>query len=200
MSGELETQNKRTIQAVCDELIEHRRVIEVLNVKQILRISEVVFECLNRNGQVLFCGNGGSASQAQHFAAELVCKYKMNRRAFASISLTTDTSIITAQANDTGYDTVFERQVEALCNKGDVLIALSTSGESRNVIKAAKKAKIIGAKVIAFVGKNKENELSRIADVVLSVESTDTPRIQEAHLTAGHIMCGIVERRLVSKS
>ena len=144
----------------------------------------------------MFCGNGGSASQAQHLAAELVCKFRLTRKAYDAMSLTTDTSIITAQSNDYSFDTIFERQVEAHGKKGDVLIGLSTSGNSPNVIKAIEKAKQLGVYTIAFLGNNNKCKIAGIADMALYIKSSDTPRIQEAHITAGHIICDIIEKEI----
>ena len=168
--------------------------IESLDIDRIKSISAKLIECLNNDGKIMLCGNGGSASQAQHIAAELVCKFRMNRRAYAAIALTTDTSIITAQANDHHFDSIFERQIEAHGRKGDVLIGLSTSGKSRNVAKAMQKAKESGIFTVALIGNDRKSSLVKIADEVLFIESSDTPRIQEAHLLAGHIICDLVEK------
>jgi len=165
---------------------------------KIVEIAQRIVTCYSKSGKVMLCGNGGSASQAQHLAAELVSKFRLKRPALSAIALTTDSSILTAQANDVGFETVFERQVEAHGRKGDVLIALSTSGNSPNIVKALKAAKCMGIVAVVFTGSNRKCLASRIADEVLFVESGDTPRIQEAHLVAGHILCDIVETELGS--
>jgi len=172
---------------------------ESIDVARLLGFSEIIVKALLAGGKVMFCGNGGSASQAQHLAAELVCKFRLKRNPISAIALTTDTSVLTAQSNDVGFDTVFERQVEALGRKGDVLIALSTSGESPNAVRAVKVAKKMSIRTIAFVGADRKCALARSADEVLFVNSSDTPRIQEAHLVAGHILCDLVERKLAAK-
>jgi len=166
--------------------------------KNIAGFAGLVAECFKKGNKVLICGDGGSAAQSQHIAAEFVGRYKMERKALPCIALTTDTSILTAWTNDYGFDTVFERQVQALGKKGDVLIGISTSGNSENIIKALKKAKESGIKTVALLGKH-GGKTKNIADVELIVPSDDTPRIQEAHITILHIMCELVEKELFSK-
>lgn len=154
-----------------------------------------VVSALRGGGTVAFCGNGGSASQAQHFAAELVARFRRERRALRAIALTTDTSILTAVGNDYCFDQVFSRQVEALLEPGDVLIALSTSGQAANVCAAAQTAREIGAVVIGFTGRD-GGRLAELCDIELRVPHTDTARIQEAHLLLGHLLCDAVEAAL----
>jgi len=170
--------------------------VRPLDKQKLLDMSRIIAECLKRGGKVMFCGNGGSASQAQHLAAELVCKFRINRKAFNAMSLTTDTSILTAQSNDYSFDTVFSRQVEAHGRKGDVLVGLSTSGNSPNVVKALQAAKKIGITTIAMTGNDIKCKLAKVSDNILFVNSSDTARLQEAHLVAGHIICELVEKRL----
>ena len=179
-----------------DSIRESTDTIHSLDQSKIIAIASRIASSLLEGHKVMFCGNGGSASQAQHFAAELVCKFRTERKAFDAIALTTDTSILTAQSNDYSFDTVFSRQVEAHGRKGDVLVGLSTSGNSQNVIHAIMAAKGIGIRTIALIGDDKECKLAKIADEVLYVNSSDTPRIQEAHLAAGHMICELVERGL----
>ncbi len=143
-------------------------------------------------GKILLCGNGGSAADSQHIAGELVGRFKKERRAIAAISLTTDTSVMTCLGNDYGFDRVFERQVEALGRKGDLLIAISTSGSSANVLKAAVKAKEIGMTVIGFFGKG-GGAIVKYCDLAFLAPETDTPRVQEMHILAAHIICELVE-------
>jgi D-sedoheptulose 7-phosphate isomerase len=147
---------------------------------------------LRGGGKILWCGNGGSAADSQHLAAELVGRFRRERRGLASISLTTDTSILTCVANDFGYDSVFSRQVEAIGSPGDLLVALSTSGNSRNVVAALEAARSKGLTTVALTGKG-GGKMAQLADHVLSVESTDTARIQEVHILAGHMLCDWVE-------
>jgi D-sedoheptulose 7-phosphate isomerase len=184
------------VKLVAESIKDSTDAIKSTDGSKIVEIAQKLVRCYRRGGKVMLCGNGGSASQAQHIAAELVSKFRLKRPALSAIALTTDSSILTAQANDVGFETVFERQVEAHGRKGDVLIALSTSGNSPNVVKALKAAKSMGLVTVVFTGSNRKCIASRIADEVLFVESSDTPRIQEAHLFAGHILCEIVEAEI----
>jgi D-sedoheptulose 7-phosphate isomerase len=161
----------------------------------ILRFAEEVASTLRSGGKVILFGNGGSAADAQHIAAEFVGKFKLVRNALPAIALTTNTSTLTAIANDISFDDVFVRQVEALVSKGDLVVGISTSGRSANVIKAIVKAKELGAKTVALTGGD-GGELAKKADLAVIVPSDSTPRIQEAHITIGHIVCELVEREL----
>jgi len=152
-------------------------------------------EVLRSGGTLFFAGNGGSAADAQHLATEYVVRYQTNRPALRAVALTTDTSLLTACANDLGFEEVFARQVEALARPGDLLSLHSTSGESPNVIRAAQAAKARGVPVVAFLGKG-GGQLKELADVVFVVPSDDTARIQELHLAVEHLICDIVEDRL----
>ena len=152
-------------------------------------------EALRGGGALLFAGNGGSAADAQHIAAEYVVRFQTNRPALRAIALTTDTSLLTAAANDMGFDEVFSRQVEALGRAGDVLVLHSTSGESPNVVRAAQAAKARGVTVVAFLGKG-GGAVRELADLALVVPSDDTARIQEIHLALEHLICELVEERL----
>ena len=162
---------------------------------KIAQISEICIESLKNGNKIIFCGNGGSAADSQHLAAELVGRYKKNRPAIASIALTTDTSNITAIGNDFGYDTIFERQVEALGKQGDVLVGISTSGNSKNVVLAFEKAKKMGITTIAFTGQ-KGGKMKELADITLNVPSDITNNIQEMHIASGHLICGIIENEV----
>ena len=160
----------------------------------ILRAGETILSAFRAGGKLLLCGNGGSAADAQHIAAELVIRMTVaNRRALPAIALTTDTSALTAGGNDIGFDNVFSRQVEALGAKGDVLLAISTSGNSENVLRAAGEAKRKGMTVVAFLG-HKGGKLAPLADVAVIVPSSDTQRIQEGHIAVAHVICGHIER------
>ena len=152
-------------------------------------------DSLKSGGKIIFCGNGGSAAQAQHLAAELVGRYKLERRAMAALSLTVDTSNITAIGNDYGYDDIFRRQLEGLGRKGDVLIGLSTSGNSRNVVLAFELAREMGVTTIALTGEG-GGRMKELADICIAVPSQETNHIQEMHIAVGHILCGLVEKKL----
>jgi len=150
---------------------------------------------LRGGGTLFFAGNGGSAADAQHIAAEYVVRYQTTRPGLSALALTTDTSVLTACANDLGFDEVFARQVESLARPGDLLVLHSTSGESPNVIRSAQSAKARGVPVVAFLGKS-GGPLRALADVALVVPSDETARIQELHLAIEHIICDIVEERM----
>lgn len=149
-------------------------------------------------GKLLLCGNGGSAADSQHIAAEFINRFRMERRPLPAIALTTDTSILTAISNDYNFDHVFSKQIEALATPKDVVIGISTSGNSQNVITALDAARSAGAKAVAFTGKSGGNTTGH-ADLVLSVNSEDTPRIQEVHIFLGHLLCDMVEQELFTK-
>jgi len=167
-------------------------------VDKIERVSTMVIEAIKNGNKVIFCGNGGSAADSQHLAAELIGKFYFNRQSLPAVSLTVNTSIITAIGNDFGFDKVFARQLEGIGKTGDVLIGLSTSGNSENVVEAFKLAKKIGIKTIALTGEN-GGILKDLADILINVPSNNTPRIQEAHIMIGHIICELVEKEFVSK-
>ena len=160
----------------------------------IIKIALEIAAAFRRGNKVLLCGNGGSAADAQHIAAELAGKFKLERPPLPAIALTTNTSVLTALANDFGYDEVFSRQVRALAAPGDVVIGISTSGNSPNVILALEEARVKGVLAIAFSGCG--GALKETANLCLDVPTSDTPRIQEAHITAGHIICALVEEEL----
>jgi D-sedoheptulose 7-phosphate isomerase len=145
------------------------------------------------NGKkVLWCGNGGSAADSQHLAAELMGRFRRERRGLPSIALTTDTSVLTAVGNDYGYEMVFQRQVEGLCVKGDVLVGISTSGNSRNVCAALETARELGAFTVAFTGEG-GGMMAKLADATVQMASKDTARIQEGHILCGHMLCDWIE-------
>jgi len=161
----------------------------------IATIADTYVAALRADGTLFFAGNGGSAADAQHLATEYVVRYRSSRPALRAIALTTDSSLLTACANDMGFDEVFARQVEALARAGDVLSLHSTSGESPNVIRAAQSAKARGVTVVGFLG-HAGGRLKDLADMVLIVPSDDTARIQEIHLAIEHLICSMVEERL----
>jgi len=151
--------------------------------------------CLRAGGTLFFAGNGGSAADAQHIAAEYVVRYEAARPALRAVALTTDTSVLTAGANDLGFAEVFARQVEALARPGDVLVIHSTSGESPNILAAARAAKARGVGVVAFLGKS-GGPLRDLADAAIVVPSSQTARIQEMHLALEHVICELVDERM----
>ena len=181
-----------------DIILESIQVKEELlhtSLGKIVEIVDAMIDALKKNGKVILFGNGGSASDSQHIAAELVGRFKKDRTALAGIALTTNTSILTSLANDYGYEIIFAKQIEALGKKNDIAIGISTSGKAKNVILGIKQAKKMGLKTIALTGAD-GGELAKIADVALIVPSNITARIQEAHITIGHIICEIVEQTL----
>ncbi len=181
-----------------DVLLESIQVKEEIlrnQIDQIYDIAQIMIDALKKDGKVIVFGNGGSASDSQHIAAELVGRFKKDRSALAGIALTTNTSILTSLANDYGYDVVFARQVEALGNKNDVVLGISTSGKAKNVALGIKQAKKMGIKTVALSGGD-GGEIVKLADVSLVVPSKITARIQEAHITIAHIICEMIEQEL----
>ena len=180
------------------EFIEHIKVSQnTLDsiVKQIENASKICINSLKNGGKILIMGNGGSAADAQHIAAELVGRYKTERKGLSAIAITTDTSAITSIANDYGFLHVFDRQVRALAQKKDVVIGISTGGTSANVVNALKTANELGCQTIGFSGKD-GGEFNAICDVNLLVNSHDTPRIQEMHILIGHTICHLIDLEL----
>ncbi|MBO7228999.1 MAG: D-sedoheptulose 7-phosphate isomerase [Bacteroidales bacterium] len=157
--------------------------------------AELIVKTYKQGGRVFFCGNGGSAADAQHLAAELSGRFYFDRPPLAAEALHVNTSYITAVANDYAYDVIFSREVEAFCKEGDVLIGISTSGNSANVLKAFETAKGKGVLTIAMTGES-GGKMASISDILINIPSNDTPRIQESHITIGHIICQIVEEEL----
>jgi D-sedoheptulose 7-phosphate isomerase len=156
---------------------------------------ELCEQALAAGKKLLFIGNGGSAADAQHLAAELVVRFKLTRRGLPALALTVDSSALTAIGNDFGFDQLFSRQVEALGQPGDVLIALTTSGNSDNVVKAVPVAQSMGIRVVAMTGAS-GGKIAGMADMCLRMPSDDTPRIQEAHTLLGHMLCDLLEKRM----
>jgi len=159
------------------------------------RASALLIDAFRSDKKVLFCGNGGSAADAQHISAELSGRFKQDRKPLFAVALHVNSSYMTAVANDYGYDEVYERMTEAMGRSGDVLVGLSTSGNSKNVVKAMEKARSIGMSTIALLGE-KEGAMAGLADVVIHVPSTDTARIQELHITLGDVLCEEIESEL----
>ena len=174
---------------------EHQDAIAKLSAMQdqIAPLADAWLTALKNGKKVIFFGNGGSAADAQHLAAELVVRYRVNRPALAGLALTTDTSILTAHSNDFGFETVFSRQIEALAQPGDVALGISTSGTSPNILAALKAANERGCVTIAFTGE-KVSECSKLAQHTFRAPSTITARIQECHLLIGHLLCDVAEQ------
>jgi len=183
------------LSSILDRTIaEHLSVIEELRRQQstLERIATEMARAIMAGNKILWCGNGGSAADAQHLAAELVGRFRRERRALPSIALTTDTSVLTAIGNDYGYADVFRRQVEGLCAPGDVVVGISTSGNSENVCVALEAARELKGVTIAFTGAG-GGKMASLADITLCVPSKDTARIQEAHILCGHMLCDWIE-------
>jgi D-sedoheptulose 7-phosphate isomerase len=181
-------------------LAETQRVVSAMLHDQSLQdsLAAAAFACehaLRKGGKILLAGNGGSAADAQHMAAEWVGRFALDRPGLAALALTTDTSVLTAIGNDMGYDKVFSRQVQALGQRGDVFIGYSTSGQSANILQAFEAAKQKGLVCIGFTGQS-GGPMQQCCDVLLQVPSLDTPKIQEGHLVLGHILCGLVEQAM----
>lgn len=161
----------------------------------ILEAANRIKSCLHKGGKLILMGNGGSAGDAQHIAAELIGRFKKERKAMPAISLTVDTSSLTALGNDYGFDIIFERQLEALAQKNDAVLGISTSGNSENVVRALKKANEYGLETIGLVGNN-GGKIKEVANLSIVIPSNDTARIQEVHITIGHIICELIEEDL----
>lgn len=189
--------NNTSLIEIIDSKIQDSASLKLMLKGQSEVISDIaieIAEAFSRGNKVLLCGNGGSAADAQHIAAELAGKFYRDREPLPAIALTVNTSVLTAIANDYSYKEVFVRQVRAMVKGGDIVVGISTSGSSDNVILALEEAKKCGARTVAFTGSG--GKLKSVADLCLTVYSADTPRIQEAHITAGHIICYLVEEML----
>jgi len=183
---------------ITDILLESIQVKEELlrtGITKIKEIAELIIDCLKKNGKVILFGNGGSAADSQHIAAELVGRFKKDRTALAALALTTNTSVLTSLGNDYGYEVIFSKQIEALGQKNDVCIGISTSGKAKNVALGLKQANKMGIKTVALTGGD-GGEIAKLADTSLIVPSSVTARVQEAHITIGHIICELVEQQL----
>ena len=185
---------KNIILNILDDSIEAKRHCIENSIDTIIKAADMLAACLSRGNKILIFGNGGSAADAQHLAAEFVNRFQIERPPLAAVALTTDTSILTSIGNDYQFDDIFSKQVEALGRKGDVAWGISTSGNSANVIQAIKAARKIGMSTIGMNGR--AGELAGCVDLVFGVASDVTARIQESHITLGHILCDLVERKL----
>jgi D-sedoheptulose 7-phosphate isomerase len=185
---------------IAEQISEAERVMAAMHTDQALSrtieaAAAACIQCIKRGGKILLAGNGGSAADAQHIAGEFVSRFAFDRPGLAAIALTTDTSILTAIGNDYGYERLFSRQVQALGNKGDVLIVYSTSGKSPNILRALDEARSKGLICVGLTG-NRGGLMRDLCDFLLEVPSDDTPKIQEGHLVIGHILCGLVENAM----
>lgn len=174
------------------------QVAETLS-EEILNAAHSIRDCLSAGGKLLLMGNGGSAADSQHIAAELIGRFKKERKAIPALALTVDSSSLTALGNDYGFESIFSRQVEALANPNDAIIGISTSGNSKNIIRALNLAREIGAKTIGLMG-NTGGSMKDCVDIGIIVPSNDTARIQEVHITIGHIICEIIEQDLIREN
>lgn len=177
---------------------EHLKVVNIIDIKlkkKILKTAEILSYSLKKGGTIFWCGNGGSASDSMHLAAELIGKFKKKREPLKSISLASNPSVITCISNDFGYENLFSRQIQALGKKNDVLVTLSTSGNSKNIIKAIKQAKNKKLNIINFLG-NDGGKCKNTGDLDLIINSTSTARIQEIHIMIGQIICDLIEKNL----
>lgn len=183
------------IEIQLQESINTKKDLLATQLATIQKIARITTDAFKKNHRLYLIGNGGSAADAQHIAGELIGRFKINRRPLPAIALSTDTSVITALANDFGYDTCFARQIEALVTTGDVVFALSTSGNSKGILNAVLAARDRGAITVGFTGKD-GGLLKDVVDICLRAPSDNTPRIQECHITVGHIVCFMVEKEL----
>ncbi|MBU4148918.1 MAG: D-sedoheptulose 7-phosphate isomerase [Candidatus Omnitrophica bacterium] len=186
---------KNKIAALIKEDIQVKEALLKSQVSSIHKLAMMMLETVKKGNKILIFGNGGSASDSLHIAAELVGRFKKERKALPAIALSSNTPIITALANDYSFECVFERQVAALGKKGDMALGISTSGKSRNVIRGIEKAIKIKMKTAVLTGKYR-GRLFRIADLSICVPSNNTPRVQESHITIGHIVCELIENGL----
>lgn len=187
-SIELLTKKVSTLESLLDSLISSHG-------EEFAASASIFSKALKQGNTIFWCGNGGSASESSHLAVELIGRFKNNRRPLPSISLNSDTSAITCIANDFGYDEIFARQLEGLAKQGDVLVALSTSGKSKNILRALRKAKDLGVTTIALLGKGGGEALNN-ADYAIVIDSSETARIQEIHLLIGHTFCEFAEMEM----
>lgn len=186
---------KDKITSIIEESVKVKEQVKEKLIDNIMAVTEEILTCYNRGNKLLICGNGGSAADAQHFVGELMGKFKMERTPLPCIALTTNSSLITAWSNDFSFDTVFERQIEALGDKDDVLISITTSGNSENIIRGIQKAKELGMRTASLLGKDGGKTRS-MSDIEVIVPSDNTPRIQEAHILIIHIICELVEEQI----
>lgn len=183
------------VRSLAESSLETKREFFAAHAGLVVRLAEVMIESLRAGGKILVFGNGGSAADAQHIAGELVNRFHFDRPALAAIALTTDSSVITSVGNDSSFDYVFSRQIEALGRAGDVALGISTSGNSPNVIEAMKSAKHLEIRTAGLLGRD-GGRLARLVDLPIIVEHKSTPRIQEVHITIAHIVCELIESEM----
>jgi D-sedoheptulose 7-phosphate isomerase len=187
--------------AITAQLDEHCRVMELIRellADKVAAAVGMICRAILDGHKILIMGNGGSAADAQHFAAEIVSRFKLERKAWPALALTTDTSLLTAIGNDYGFDAVFRRQIEAFADAGDVVIGISTSGNSPNVLAAMSKARELGCLTLGLLGRD-GGHIKEFSDIEITIPVADTPRIQEGHITIIHILCDLVERTVSSE-
>ncbi len=189
---------KELIKSRVQESIRVKEETLKTNLDCVVQIAEILIQTLKSGGKILFFGNGGSAADSQHIAAEFVGRFQKERKSLAAVALTTDTSILTALGNDYGFDVIFARQLEGIGKSADAVMAYSTSGNSKNVLEGVKQAKKMGMKVLSFTGCG-GGRLASLSDVSIVVNSSNTARIQESHICFSHIICEIVEDYLSKK-
>lgn len=188
---------KERINEVLDEQINNLKGLKENDyIEKLVECTDIITDTLKNGGKILIAGNGGSAADSQHFAAELVGRFMKERKGYAAIALTTDTSVLTCMGNDYGYDSIFRRQVEALGNKGDVFIGISTSGNSKNIIEAVEEAKEKGLITIGLLGKD-GGKLKEMCDYDITFPYSETARVQEHHLMTYHLICEFVENNMI---
>ena len=186
--------SQEAVQAIEESIAAKREVIDS-QISQIIKIAELIIYSLKAGNKLILFGNGGSAADAQHIAAELINRFRRERRALPALALTTDTSILTSISNDYSFDNIFSRQIEALGKRGDVAVAISTSGDSPNVLNGIDKARELGISTVGLTGKGGGN-LKNHVNICLNAPSQSTARIQEVHITVAHIICDLVEKAL----
>lgn len=190
----------KQVKSEIDQLYQILRVFPEDQIAVIVKMAEIMASSIIKGGVIFTCGNGGSAADAQHIAGELVGRFRRKKlKGYKAVALTTNSSIVTALANDYSYDEIFSKQIESRARKGDILLSLSTSGDSANTVKAAVEADSIGMNSFAFVG-SKKGRLGEVCHYFLSVPHEDFARIQEVHMLMGHILCGLVEDMVVSEN
>jgi D-sedoheptulose 7-phosphate isomerase len=190
--SESSTDERELLARSLQEHLDSLKTLLETNLDQIQATGNLICQTLQAGNKILICGNGGSAADAQHIAAELVGRYEKHRKSWPAIALTTDTSALTALSNDFGYEQVFARQVEGLAKKGDLLIAISTSGKSPSILRAVEKAKEVGCKTLGLSGSD-GGPMAKLCDINMLVPAQRTSRIQEAHITIAHLWCEMVD-------
>lgn len=185
------------LKAIISEHVSLTQTIPKKHLSDILTVVRWAIEAFSNGNKIVFAGNGGSAADAQHLAAEFIGRFEQNRRSLPAIALTTDSSVLTAVSNDFGFDTVFARQVEGLMHPGDIFYAISTSGNSENVVQAVEACRNIPCRTVGLLGRN-GGKLKDMVDLALIIESNNTARVQEIHEIIGHIICFLVEKEIFS--